>query len=154
MKEIAMKFTRFARFSIRSVLLLMLVGGVLAARHQPREIAATLELVSFDRKTRTATMRLTNTARNDVWHHGHGRTSPFFGIDQRIDGQWQAMGIGWCGTGVHFSRLKRNQSVDFDVFWMDANATAIRVNVACFEDDHHDARKRSIAGKCIELDGD
>ena len=145
-----MHIRKYTRFGIRSVLLVMLVGAIVAARYQPREISASLEPTMSKDGTQQL-IRITNTSRNSIWVYGYATSSPFYDIELRVDGQWNKVAIGRCGTGAGLCELKRNASSEFTVSRNDARADAIRVAVTCFASKDYEGESRIITSSVIEL---
>ena len=103
-----MKPKNLFQFSIRSMLLLTIVGAIVAYQLRPREVAARINLVSVDAEKKEAIFEIVNTGRNDIWLYGYSLDSPIYSISVRSkNGDWVPMPQGWCGTGAGMRCLKK-----------------------------------------------
>ncbi|NND97857.1 MAG: hypothetical protein HKN47_11070 [Pirellulaceae bacterium] len=142
---------RIIQFSIRGVLVLTLVSAAVASHYRPREIAADITPIRFNKKAQTATFLITNTAHNDLWLYGYSSDSPFYSVEGLVGGRWQGLGLGWCGTGAGLHVLEKGESTKFGVSWYDPNTTAIRVSVTFYEQAEDYENSRSIQSKVLQL---
>lgn len=121
------------RYSIRSILLLTLVAGAIAATRQPKQVQAKIEFVGLKtgNDSRDVICRITNTATNSIFYYGYGVENPFYRVEANCDGKWVSVSLGgWSGTGAQFYCLEKGESAEFPVQLFEG-LDVIRVGMNC-----------------------
>lgn len=121
------------RFSIRSILLLTLVAGAIAATRQPKQVQARIDFVGLEthNDSRNVVCRITNTATNSIFYYGYGVKNPFYRVEANCGGKWVSVSLGgWSGTGARFYCLQKGESAEFPVQFFEG-IDIIRVGMNC-----------------------
>ena len=81
---------------------------------EPADVMLTVKTPVADRPDHsTVTFTLSNTTHTPVRYMGYSVESPWYTVQQLVDGQWVDHFLGWCGTGLDERELGPGRSVDF-----------------------------------------
>ncbi|REJ68391.1 MAG: hypothetical protein DWQ31_08185 [Planctomycetota bacterium] len=107
------------QYSIRSLLLLMLIGALVAWWFRPLPYPVDFKAVKYDINSETARFRVTNTAGESLWYSAYQPDEPFYSLE--AEGQSLVSGndfFGGCATGVEQFELAAGESMEFDITWL------------------------------------
>jgi len=76
------------------------------------------ELVSLEPSAKdmtTARFRATNRGKAVISYGAYSPETPLYRREQLVDGTWEEVFVGWCGTGLHEYELAPGHSVEFEI---------------------------------------